>query len=536
MKRRLAFLRYLLPWIGSLLGILLWHTPVQARDVRVAFLVANSHGWKGDPYLRYIVNGDLKPMARTLKKLGFEIHTQLINGSAPQFRTAYQNLLQRLQQKPKVTTLFFYYTGHADKTAFHLGRSKKNSLRYKEFIGMLRKLDIKRRFVMLDACFGGELIRDFGSLQRARKLVKKGVKRVPVNISKYYKAEPPTRGIHIISSSSTFAFESPKHRGSVFTHHFLKGIRGKADTDKNGAISFQELFAYASREVVKETIQKPQKFIYQVGQDYPFAPTYAGRLLIPSKVTGHVKVVIGNFVWRHHKTRKRPLWLRVNTGRGSIEVKSKSGCQRKSIHVTRQRLVSFTSKGAVTPCQTYGATVSKGGEYEAVYLKPREYSPWASVQPWSFEVRAGLLVSSGFLYEKGDQAGHLTVGMRHRFGAISLTVWGTQQAFATRSASYLGVEARGELGYGHEWTRFHLFAGAFLSAGVLIQDLGNADNTTGIFKGGVTTSLAFRLSPNWSITLTGDLGALPANFGQGLRWFLYASVSGGIRFFFSTGS
>ncbi|TNE52562.1 MAG: caspase family protein [Deltaproteobacteria bacterium] len=534
MSRQNPLLRWFVcGWVGIV--ALCGATSASAQDVRLAFLVANPQGWKDDPYLKYIVKGDLEPMARSLRNLGFHIHTTLVNGSARQFRIAFQKLLVRLRQKPTVTTLFFYYTGHADRKAFHLGGPRNYALGYKEFISMLRKVRVKRRFVMLDACFGGQLIREFGSLEQAKRLVKKGGTRVPVDLRKFYKSEPPTRGIQIISSSSTFAFESPKHRGSVFTHYFLKGMKGGADVDRNGAISFQELFVFASREVQKETIQKPQRFIYQVGQDYPFAPNYAGRLLIPSSITGHVKVVIGNFVWRHHKTKKRPLWLRVNTGRGSVEIKSKQGCLRKTIVVKRQGWAALTRKGTEKNCQDVPPIIAKGDPDSQVYLEPQEFSPWRSVQPWSLEVRAGLLGTSGLLYEKGDWAGVFSVGMRHRYGGLFLSVWGTEQAFSSRSASYLGVEARGELGYGLEWTRFHLFLGAFLTAGVVVQDLGQVNNIAGVFRGGGTLSLVIRITPQWGLTFAGDIGTVPANFGQGLQWFVYGSASAGVRFSFPSG-
>ncbi len=50
--------------------------------------------------------------------------------------------------------------------------------------------------------------------------------------------------------------EDDELRHGVFTYFLLEGLRGKADTDKDGIITVDEIYRYVSREVPRATGQE----------------------------------------------------------------------------------------------------------------------------------------------------------------------------------------------------------------------------------------------------------------------------------------
>jgi len=76
--------------------------------------------------------------------------------------------------------------------------------------------------------------------------------------------------------------ECPPHEGErwdghgVFTHLLLEGLRGEADLNRNGIVTFPELFEHASENVRAETRgrQNPQRRGFG---DIPLAVVSGGR-------------------------------------------------------------------------------------------------------------------------------------------------------------------------------------------------------------------------------------------------------------------
>ncbi len=70
------------------------------------------------------------------------------------------------------------------------------------------------------------------------------------------------------------AIEQPIFGNGIFTFHFLRGIRGAADTDNNGVVTVRELFDYASSETKKATIGKQNPQLYCVKGEADKTPVY----------------------------------------------------------------------------------------------------------------------------------------------------------------------------------------------------------------------------------------------------------------------
>lgn len=310
---------------------------IEASDVRLALLVANQSGWHGDPHLRYAVRGDLEPLARTLRGVGFEVLV-LKNRTSQALRAAFRRIQKRVRRTPRVHTFFFYYSGHADQNALHMGRRTGQPLRYQELALFLSRLSIKRRIAVLDACYSGALIRHFGSLRNFKTWKtagrSKGVrKRHQVNIRKWLVPQQGReQGIRILASSLGLSWELEQYRASIFTHHFLRGLRGYADLDRDGRVSIDELFDFTSREVLKYTGQRPQQMVWvQRSRPYAIAPAYHSRLYIASDILGHIQVSIANFVWSKHKQTRRALRLAVINGKGTVYLKRAQRCFQQNV-------------------------------------------------------------------------------------------------------------------------------------------------------------------------------------------------------------
>lgn len=509
----------------------------EAKDVRLALLIANQKGWDKDPLLRYAVSGDLLPMSRTLKNLGFKVHATLANRSASTIRQVFRQILQRVKQKPRVTTFFFYYSGHADKAYFHTGKRGKNPLSFQEFVWFLDKLRVKRRFAVVDACFSGEIIRRFGSLKRYKHLRqttdfrRKGIRRqlVETDLSKHLSSQGNnSNGLQIISSSQDESFESRKYKSSVFTHFFLQGLKKQADFDNDGKISLNELFLYTKPRVKQKTGQSPQQWLFREGSDvYAFAPAYKSTLLIGSKIRGELQVSVGNFVWHKHKTKLRPIRLSVTTGKGWVRLKRGKKCWNQQVHFPLQRRVSLQPKRwRKAPCSRVSLFNRKG----VIQLPARPPEPLQQERTWLFEAQGGVWGSTGVIHNNGDLLAGGSFGFRHRYIALLLGLWGTSLTFDNKAHQQLAMELRVEGGYRGRWGNFDLFVGGYVVAGTLLQDI-NQNLNPGLFlHAGVTLSAAYWIAERFSLFIAVDGGFFPTIFDQP-RLFFMGSVRFGVRFF-----
>jgi hypothetical protein len=53
----------------------------------------------------------------------------------------------------------------------------------------------------------------------------------------------------IAGEDLTKGLEDDQHRHSLFTYYLLKGLRGEADTNRNGTVTFGELAGYVRQKV-----------------------------------------------------------------------------------------------------------------------------------------------------------------------------------------------------------------------------------------------------------------------------------------------
>ncbi len=135
--------------------------------------------------------------------------------------------VSRADSAANVATEFvFYHAGHASTTGMELGASVLPWTRLREALVSTRAT---ARVAIVDACASGSLLR-----ARGGKFV------LP--------APTPLAGEAWILSSRAeeVSVESDVDGGGIFTRTLLAGLRGGADRDRDGAVTFEEAFHHVS--------------------------------------------------------------------------------------------------------------------------------------------------------------------------------------------------------------------------------------------------------------------------------------------------
>ena len=150
--------------------------------------------------------------------------------------------------------LFVYYSGHADASSLHLGGTRLSFRRFKEGVAAV---GAEASIFVVDACRSGALTR-----------VKGARPAEPFEIRAEDGIE--STGLAIITSSAAGedAQESDRLRGGIFTHHFLTGLHGAADSSRDRRITLSEAYRYAYFQTLRTTTRT--RFVQH--------PTYAFRM------------------------------------------------------------------------------------------------------------------------------------------------------------------------------------------------------------------------------------------------------------------
>jgi hypothetical protein len=88
------------------------------------------------------------------------------------------------------------------------------------------------------------------------------------------------RGTYILTASTKLqvAQEKEGDRFGLLTKHIITGIReGKADRDRDGVITMDELYSYVHDKVLEESAQEPEKYSLRVRGELIIARTSTGR-------------------------------------------------------------------------------------------------------------------------------------------------------------------------------------------------------------------------------------------------------------------
>lgn len=218
------------------------HTPVRSY----ALIIGHNAGTGREQPLRY-AQQDAQRMAEALRRFGQIPSANIValygvdaSGVRAGFEALNAKIVRETEANPGgESTLFVYYSGHADERALHLGQS---ALEFKALKALLDQSSADVKVVILDACHSGEMTRVKGA-QPSQPFSFESIDRTS------------SQGLAIITSSSASekSQESDSLKGSYFTHHLLTGMLGAADKSRDGRVSLGEAYQYAYTETLRST-------------------------------------------------------------------------------------------------------------------------------------------------------------------------------------------------------------------------------------------------------------------------------------------
>jgi hypothetical protein len=223
---------------GSLLmSLLVLASPVAPRR---AVLVGSNAAIEGRSPLRF-AHLDARAIADVLMTSGGFTANEvvvLLDPTPEQVLAALDAARTALAAQRDEGLLVFYFSGHADQRAlFPAGKE----LPLEQLRTRLSDQSAGVRIGIIDACRGGGWTQAKGFSPAAPFEV-----GVPALSSE---------GTALLAASSGLedAHEAESLQGSFFTHYFVAGLRGAADSTGDGQVTLSEAFAYANRLTIRDT-------------------------------------------------------------------------------------------------------------------------------------------------------------------------------------------------------------------------------------------------------------------------------------------
>ncbi len=214
-------------------------TDVLAEEIdRRVLLVGSNQAPVPLEILRY-THTDVQKMEDVLVEMGGvgkEDITILLDPSSEELDLAFEKMYEGIEENSQ---LIFYYSGHSNDENLLLGDEQYPLDRIHDF---LDREAAQIRLGILDSCQSGAASRTKG-----------GVMRPGVDIR--LAVDPSLTGAVLITSSSAqeAALEVDDIGGSLFTHFFVSGLRGAADSNEDGLVTLEEVFVYSSNQTLERS-------------------------------------------------------------------------------------------------------------------------------------------------------------------------------------------------------------------------------------------------------------------------------------------
>ncbi|MFZ5445065.1 MAG: caspase family protein [Myxococcota bacterium] len=514
-----------------------WSTAALAETRRLAIVVGNNAGTGEMPPLRY-AESDAGKMARVLVELG-DVNPDDVMLLQGQRVTAVERAITEARDRvgffkksPDVrTVVFFYFSGHSDGEAIELGAEK---LPYARLKALLSGTGADVRLVVVDACRSGAGLREKG-----------GKPADPFTIRLADTLQATGEAFITSSAADESALESSEVMGSFFTHNFISGLRGAADTSGDKLVTLAEAYKYAYDRTVSSTA------MLAVGAQHPnydFRLSGQGELVLSTLLKPSSLLILPD-VDRALVTDLARDQVVVEVVRGAREValapgqyglrvfKGGQGFGGRVTLVEGQR--QLVAMSALSPISSSVAVAAKGGPAVVQTMDtPRSRQDigvgvsiggtgrvllQSPIPKWQLRVDVEPLTTT---------FGHFVGG--RVVGALHLLALG-EMSFDPAPTNEAGAQFRVGYRVAVDVWRFQLGLGIEVGPGVLAQLYGSNAMTLGFF-GAPRASLKLRLTPavaliaNAELTFTGfnlaAAGAQPA-----FSWFAYPAINAGLMAF-----
>ncbi len=221
-----------------MLLLLAWLTTCYAwaKPTRILLAIGHGQGHDDERALRYAEQDAVKVVG-AMTSLGSVSGDHVIllrKPSVAQVQAAFGRA-QALAAKepPKDVTLVVYFSGHGDRKALHLGHENFALL---DLEAAARSVPAALRLVVLDACRAS---RSKGMSAEQGFAISLGAPSGSSGTAWLY-----------ASADGEAAQESDQLGGAVFTHAWVTGLRGAADTNGDRRVSLAESYAYAYHQTL----------------------------------------------------------------------------------------------------------------------------------------------------------------------------------------------------------------------------------------------------------------------------------------------
>ena len=308
----------------------------QSAPVRLVLSIGNDLGQLDDVPLRYAETD-----ARRVKELFVELGAVrdddaelLVGRSAADVEAALSRLATKvsaLRAEQREVMVIVYVSSHAASGALHFGESE---LALSALRDAVTAIPASVRLLVVDACSSGAVVRA------------KGGRRAPPAVSL---GSSVTRGTVVISSSgpAEAAQEWDSLTSSLFTHHWLAGLRGRADASRDGRVTLNEAYAYAYAETVAVASQHPSYEFELAGSGdlvlteprrassaVDLAASLEGRFVVLGQDTSSVFLEL-------QKSAGAPLRLALPPGRYLVRHTTAGATQLAEVSLLRESLTSL---------------------------------------------------------------------------------------------------------------------------------------------------------------------------------------------------
>jgi hypothetical protein len=222
-----------------------WCGIASAGTHRVAIVVGNNTGNRDRPALHY-AETDAAKFAEVLGELGGVEPADLFllqGKDLAALDTALEHAKQRIAafhtDPTSRVVVLFYFSGHSDGEALELGNDR---LTFSQLRTWLATAGADVRVALVDSCKSGALLAAKGGTPGPAFQI-----RLTDDVA--------STGEALLTSSAAdeVALESREIGGSFFTHHFISGLRGAADTSGDGIVTLTEAYQYAYAHTIKTT-------------------------------------------------------------------------------------------------------------------------------------------------------------------------------------------------------------------------------------------------------------------------------------------
>lgn len=280
----------------------------------------------------------------------------------------------------------FYYSGHSDRDALRLGDTRYPLERLKE---SFQAVPSQVKIGIFDACQSGMLTRFKG-----------GAATRPISLESLKNVY----GQVIIASSAMDerSQESDQLEGSVFTHHWLNGLRGSADLSGDRKVTLNEAYQYAYQMTIETTsrtragVQHPayQFRIYGEG-DLTLADLTQGRsgLVFGFRQDGKYLVVDkdrGSILADFHKGPDRELLISLPEGNYNVLKVEKDLWRVADITIAAGRVSNFNPASLKKQAQVVNQLKgSLADNYQVIEGPPSAFQFQGPSRKWGMSLKVG---------------------------------------------------------------------------------------------------------------------------------------------------